>query len=457
MEKKNLKKNNNIFIKNINNNYKLIPLNIKKNYVGEFKYYPAASKEWKNKVYFFNFNFLKNLPVYDVNIHKLIINYFNMYFKNQNILRKDIPHKKKRLSIRKIFVSKPEIKHTNEKILITLYVYNKIKFLFFKKFYKSKSFLKKFLFNILGTRLSILSRLKFKYLYSYFKNILISRKNIQDKKKIKIKLKTFEKAFKFYVFYIIYKKYKIGKLIRKYLFYYNFNNFKFKDIFLSKLGKLISKIYKKKVEFNIIKLKSISFHPDIFTDFLKNKIKRKNIKVLKAMSFILNRTNILKENGIKERARIIKTVNFNLLENKYRSLNLNSILNENNLDKILIDLYYNINIIDRYFYNFLKNNIWFINHIGSFFNKDIILNNIKYKNIRGIKLEIKGRISKRYRADRALFKVKRKGKLNNIDSSFKGLSSVAFRGYMDSNMEYSISSSRRHIGSFAVKGWISGK
>ena len=75
MKKKNLKKNNNIFIKNINNNYKLIPLNIKKNYVGEFKYYPAASKEWKNKVYFFNFNFLKNLPVYDVNIHKLIVNY----------------------------------------------------------------------------------------------------------------------------------------------------------------------------------------------------------------------------------------------------------------------------------------------------------------------------------------------------------------------------------------------
>jgi len=45
MEKKNLKKRNNIFFKNINNNYKLIPLNIKKNYVGEFKYYPAASKE----------------------------------------------------------------------------------------------------------------------------------------------------------------------------------------------------------------------------------------------------------------------------------------------------------------------------------------------------------------------------------------------------------------------------
>ena len=42
----------------------------------------------------------------------------------------------------------------------------------------------------------------------------------------------------------------------------------------------------------------------------------------------------------------------------------------------------------------------------------------------GIRLEVKGRLTKRYRADRAIFKVKWKGGLKNIDSSFKGLSSV---------------------------------
>ena len=75
----------------------------------------------------------------------------------------------------------------------------------------------------------------------------------------------------------------------------------------------------------------------------------------------------------------------------------------------------------------------------------------------GIRLEAKGRLTKRYRADRALFKVKWKGGLKNIDSSYKGLSSVNLRGFIRPNVEYSIHTSKRRIGAFAVKGWISGK
>jgi len=47
--------------------------------------------------------------------------------------------------------------------------------------------------------------------------------------------------------------------------------------------------------------------------------------------------------------------------------------------------------------------------------------------------------------------------LKNIDSSNKGLSSVNYRGYVKPNVEYSILTSKRRIGAFAVKGWISGK
>ena len=88
---------------------------------------------------------------------------------------------------------------------------------------------------------------------------------------------------------------------------------------------------------------------------------------------------------------------------------------------------------------------------------EIIFNSIKYKNMGGIRLEIKGRLTKRYRADRALFKVKWKGGLKNIDSSYKGLSSVNLRGFIKPNVEYLIYTSKRRIGAFAVKGWISGK
>jgi hypothetical protein len=75
----------------------------------------------------------------------------------------------------------------------------------------------------------------------------------------------------------------------------------------------------------------------------------------------------------------------------------------------------------------------------------------------GARFFVKGRLTKRYRADRAVFKLKWKGGLKNIDSSFKGLSTVVFRGYQDSNVEKSMLSSKRRIGSFAVRGWFSGK
>ena len=39
-----------------------------------------------------------------------------------------------------------------------------------------------------------------------------------------------------------------------------------------------------------------------------------------------------------------------------------------------------------------------------------------------------------------------------MDSSYKGLSSVNKRGYINPNVEYSIFTSKRRVGSYAVKG-----
>ncbi len=89
--------------------------------------------------------------------------------------------------------------------------------------------------------------------------------------------------------------------------------------------------------------------------------------------------------------------------------------------------------------------------------RNIIFNNIKYKYIRGIKLEANGRLTRRYRADRAIHKRKWKGGLKNVDTAFKGLSTPNFRGYLSPNVEYSLKTSKRRIGAFAVKGWIGGR
>jgi hypothetical protein len=184
-------------------------------------------------------------------------------------------------------------------------------------------------------------------------------------------------------------------LLRRYKFRLNLNDYKFKDVFLHKLSLIIRKFYNKKVEFNIIKLRSIVFNTDIFTEILKLKLKKRRINVIKVMNFILSKVNLPTVNRIKERASLTKIIDLNLLENKHNNLSLNSIVNNNNnnLDKVLIELYNN---------SFGKKNYGKEN-----FNvKDIILSSVKYKNIGGIRLEIKGRLTKRYRADRSIFKVR---------------------------------------------------
>ena len=406
----NIKDQKNILIKNINTKNKLIPLNVLKNTVGDFKYFPADSKEWKNKIYFFNYNYMKNLFIYDLNIYKLIRNYFSMYLNKKLISSFFIYRKKKFLSLNKVYISKPEIKHINSRAIITIYVYNK------EKLSNTN--------NIKDKRIKILLNI-LKKLIKKLETIFINKVDFNDKSTFLINLFLFKNVFKLKIL-------KKLNYIRRIKIKFSINEYKFKSIFLSKLGTLVAKFYNKKIEFNIINLKSIRLNPDIFTEYLRLKLRKNRRNVLRRMNYIVNNIKLPNVNTKIERARLPKSINFNLLENKYKNLNLNSILNKNSLDQVLRNLYKKIQ-------------------------KNIIFNTIKYKNIGGIKLEIKGRLTKRYRADRAVYKLKLKGGLRNIDSCYKGLSTMNYRGYSNSGLEYSIKKGKRRIGAFAVKGWINGK
>jgi len=109
------------------------------------------------------------------------------------------------------------------------------------------------------------------------------------------------------------------------------------------------------------------------------------------MNTVLNKAVLPKVNRIIERS--LEKKNFNILENKYKYMNISFLLKKNNLSELLNKLYYSI-----------------IDHNN--FNKDyfkiyeIIFNSINYKNMGGIRLEAKGRLTKRYRADRSVFKVR---------------------------------------------------
>jgi hypothetical protein len=135
-------------------------------------------------------------------------------------------------------------------------------------------------------------------------------------------------------------------------------------------------------------MKYLSYNPDFFTKFLSLKLKKNKFNIIKSMRNIINRSkiDISKYNILND--------NKNLIENKYEDLSLISIINKKNFTDFLKEIY-NTNII-------VNKNIFF-NNYNKIYN--IIFNINKYKNIGGIRLEIKGRLTKRYRADRSIYKL----------------------------------------------------
>ena len=87
--------------------------------------------------------------------------------------------------------------------------------------------------------------------------------------------------------------------------------------------------------------------------------------------------------------------------------------------------------------------------------EEVILRDIKYKHVTGFRLETSGRLTRRYTASRSVSKLRYKGNLLNIDSSYRGLSSVLLKGNLKSNLQYTKLKSKTRIGSFGIKGWIS--
>uniref|UniRef100_UPI0030E1CAA9 ribosomal protein S3 n=1 Tax=Metarhizium robertsii TaxID=568076 RepID=UPI0030E1CAA9 len=439
-----------IFTNNLNNNSKTVALKNKVGDIGKIKYLPSFSKEWKNVVYSYNKNNLKNIPMNDVNINKIIQSYFNLYFKDHKYIgsKKFILLKRRRNFLRRIYVSNAEIKHTNNKAIITLFTINREKKLLKKKYLKINKKISKNLIK----RYFLLYKSNINKIYDILSNaqannnkyVFISD-NISKKRFLKYKLEylnqfiTLKNLYLKKIWSVIINRYwkTYLRLLRKYDLMYSLNQYKFNNqILLPKLSNILNKIIGKKIEYNIINLKSIAYNTDLFTQALALKLKKTRMNHIKSMFSILNRAYLPKINTIKERTLVKGQNNVDLFLDKYKDLKIISNLNtNNNLDGLLSTIH-----------ETSKKEI-----------HNTIYNSIGYKNMSGIRLEVKGRLTKRYRADRSIYSLKWKGGLKNVDSSFKRLSSVLFRGNSNSNVSYSLTKSKRRIGAFAVKGWIGGK
>lgn len=382
------------------------------------KDYVPAVRDWKNSIYVYNKNTLSLIPVAKRLVMKLIKGYFNSYNLNIESKLRDrrLRRRYRKISTNKIFISEGEFKHTNEKINITLYVYNKQKLNYLSKIrqkyirlLKKVRFIRK-LQIIKSKAISILSNQK-------NKSIILT--NVLPKHRTKV-----NKVKK--VYYNTYIKKSIKRL--KYYMYYKqllyINKAKFENSYLQGLIDIIKKIYKKNIEFNIINLKYLYFNSDIYTQPLVLKLRKKR-----------NLTNYLK--NLVNKAKIEKV---NLTARSQYYFNLENIFTINNKDTT----------------NNLLNKLMQYNKINSEYLKKVVLNDIKYKRVSGVRLQGAGRLSKRYTASRSQNKFKYKGNLVNTYSSLQGYPSSLIRGNEKPNLQYTNLNSKSRIGSFGIKGWISG-
>ena len=114
------KKTKNIIIK---------PLIYTRNDTGKTRHYTPAAQELFNSIYAYNKNSIKSLAIADKNLMYLLKSYFNSKIKHKKLntkINKDKPIslKLRRLSAKRVFIGKGDLKHTSARVIITFYVYN---------------------------------------------------------------------------------------------------------------------------------------------------------------------------------------------------------------------------------------------------------------------------------------------------------------------------------------------
>lgn len=334
---------------------------------------------------------------------KLIKGYFNSYHLGlESLLRKDrLRRRYRKISTNRIFISDGEFKHTNDKVNITLYVYNRQKLNYLLKLKKR--------YTILFSKASFIRKLKL------IKNVGLNILNQQrEKSTVLVNVLPKYNSNINSVQNIYYNRF-IKKSLKRLIYYVYYkqilyiNKAKFENSYLQGLISLIRKIYNKNVEFNIINLKYFYFNSSIYTQPLELKLKRKR-NVLRYLKVLIRKAKI-KNIKLVEKSKKLFSVN---------SLDTNNLVQQDKTNKK--DL------------------------------KKIILNNIKYKRVSGVRLEAAGRLTRRFSASRSQRRAKYKGNLENAYSSIKGYSTPVLRGNFKANLQCTVINSTSRVGAFGVRG-----
>ena len=409
----------NLFNSNINifcDSIKNISLN---KFYKNLIYYPSSTKEWFSSVYSYNKSYVKSLIVYDGKSNLLLKSYANM-LKNKIQKFKRRRNNKIRYSANKLYLSKAELKQTNTKLVVLVYLFNKEKLTIQRFLLKLSKFIEAYLIM----RLSYKHKNKGKY---------VNKKASKPRYSVLYKVNSYKRLKKNYYnrlkknnqssFNIVYNKLSSLLLNKKTLTRYripyikslknlfkeekvlldtaknlNFNTFKFSNLSLTleNLGilRLLQKIYGKKVEFKVVDLKSVHLNSDIFSSAVALKLRDRHNKAVRVL-----------------RKAILKMVK-------------------------IPDLHTLITFDDN----------------KPFMDKSNILNTIDQQVVSGVRFEAAGRLTRRLTAMRSVFKYRYVGSLKNIRSSFNNKPSTILRGVLKSNAQYTLINSKTRNGTFGLKG-----
>jgi hypothetical protein len=426
----------------------------------------------------------------------LLKSYFNGQIKHKLLKFKTKPMARRfiRLSAKRVFIGKGELKHISSRVVITFYVYNSEGMFLSHKVMKLRNGLyftkrrleKKVtkdsegkiiitynrlfrLLEYLGLRehyegylsymISTVNKLtsQLDVTNNYYNNLtnLVQEKILSKEERLLLFNKKNKISYSNYPDFNVYLR--IAKEEYRKNLYINFkllqyNKVKFTRVFISKLLSLVQKIYNKKVEFNIVNLKKMHLNSDIFTQAVSLKLRNRDNKLYRVLKASLRKiklpiiSKIYKEKNLSKDVFIVNKIRNNIIStmfinNKKKNNNI-----KDRLENLLLEFFPSADDLEI---NTIKRSSIRKRAISL---KSYILRSIKHLKLRGIRIEAKGRLTRRLTASRSIFKMKCKGGLKNVESSFRGLSAIMLRGIVKSNIQYSTISSKNRNGAFGVKG-----
>lgn len=397
----------------------------------------------------------------------LLKSYYNMQVNHKLLNVKRRVSRFRRLSPRKVFVGKGDLKHTNSKVIITLYLYNtekvylirelkkQFKYLFLARFpiiiayskdrndekiisynrpftlqefldspreskVRYKRYPLKIVKNILTYREIYFSTIEssivkltdyLAVIIEYYKylTVLVEKKLISKEEKSLIFINKVP-SFNFINTYpkfgdnINIARWNYLKKLRRFFYLLRINIAKSDPKLLTKLAYIVKNMYNKEVEFNVVELNKMHLNSDIFTQAIALKLKNRKNRLFRVLRSSLSRVNLPNVNRTSERYYDFNRNDLlvNNIRNSYISSMIdNKVNNRDSLNELLLGLFTSSEDLELEYLSKKSSGIKIPVSLETY-----VLKSLKHLKLAGVRLEAKGRLTKRFTASKSVFKMR---------------------------------------------------